>query len=166
MSAAPSKTQLVLARVVLGLSLALLVLGLVLHGLSVEVVTRIWHHLLERPSGPFGFRFVLQPVMAALVALRHGLQDARSGRMPFFRALLTQPAQRRERLDEAVLATARIVLLGLAMDAAYQWFQFKTFHPAEAVIVAVLLAFVPYVLLRGLVARVAAHWVGRPGGGH
>ena len=76
MSAAPSKTQLVLARVVLGLSLALLVLGLVMHGLSVEVVTRIWHNLLDRPGGPFVFRFVLQPVMAALAALRDGLQDA------------------------------------------------------------------------------------------
>ncbi len=32
--------------------------------------------------------------------------------------------------------------------------------PAEAVIVTLLLAFLPYLLLRGLVARVARRWVG------
>ena len=48
-----------------------------------------------------------------------------------------------------MIATARIILLGLVMDTIYQFIEFKTFHPAEAVIIALLLAFVPYVALRG-----------------
>jgi hypothetical protein len=38
--------------------------------------------------------------------------------------------------------------------------EFDSFHPGEAVIVTLLLAFLPYLLLRGLVARVARRWVG------
>jgi hypothetical protein len=41
------------------------------------------------------------------------------------------------------------------MDAIYQWIVLKTFYPGEAVIVAIALAFFPYLLLRGPIARVA-----------
>jgi hypothetical protein len=34
----------------------------------------------------------------------------------------------------------------------------KTFYPGEAVIVAIMLAFVPYPLLRGPFARIARWW--------
>jgi hypothetical protein len=46
------------------------------------------------------------------------------------------------------------------MDVIYQFIEFDTFHPAEAVIIALLLAFVPYVLLRGPIARIARWWIG------
>jgi hypothetical protein len=42
----------------------------------------------------------------------------------------------------------------------YQFIEFETFHPAEAVKIALLLAFVPYLMLRGLVTRIARRWVG------
>jgi hypothetical protein len=155
-----SRTQVVLARLVVALSVAFVIVGLVMHGVSGEVLSRIWHNMLDRPGGPFVFRFVLQPIMATIAALRGGINDARTGRTPFLRTMLTDPAQRRGRLDEALIATSRIVLLGLAMDTVYQVIEFKAFHPAEAVIISLLLAFVPYVLLRGLVTRIARRWVG------
>ena len=160
MTKTPSRTQIILARLVVALSIAFVVLGLVMYGLSGEVLTRIWQNLLDRPGGPFVFRFVLQPIMATMAALRDGIQDARTGRAPFLRTMLTDPAQRRGRLDEALIATSRIILLGLAMDTVYQFIEFDTFHPAEAVIIALLLAFVPYLVLRGLVTRIARRWVG------
>jgi hypothetical protein len=165
MTKSPSRTQVVLARLVLALSVAFLVVGLISYGVSSEVLARIWHSMLDRPGGPFVFRFVLQPVMATLAALRDGLHDARTGRAPFLWTVLTNPAKRRGRLDEALIATSRIVLLGLAMDMVYQFIEFDTFHPAEAVIIALLLAFVPYLLLRGLVTRIARRWAGNPSAG-
>jgi hypothetical protein len=166
MSHSPSRAQIVVARLVIGLSLAGIAFGLLMYGVSSEVFARIWHNLLDRPGGSFGFRFILQPVMATVAALRDGLHDARTGRAPFLRAVLTDPAQRRGRLDEALIATSRIVLLGLAMDTAYQIIEFKSFHPAEAVIVALLLAMLPYLVLRGLVTRIARHRMGKPSVGH
>jgi len=165
MSNTPSRTQLVVARLVIALSLACVLFGLVMYGVSSEVLARIWHNLLERPAGPFAFRFILQPIMATVAALRDGIADARTQRAPFWRTVLTDPAQRRGRLDEALIATSRIVLLGLAMDTAYQLIEFKTFHPVEALIIALLLGVLPYLVLRGLVTRIARRWMGQASAG-
>jgi hypothetical protein len=120
-----------------------------------DVLARIWTDLLARPSGPFAFRFVLQPVMATIAGIKDGLQDARTGRPPYFRALLTGTGGRWALLREGLKATARIILLGIVMDVAYQYVALERFYPAEAVDIALLLAFVPYVLVRGPVSRLA-----------
>jgi hypothetical protein len=140
---------------------AFVVLGVTAYGLSVPVFERIWQNLLERPGGPMTFRFVLQPIMATIAALVDGVRDARNGRDPYFWTILTNPAERGTRLHEGLIATARVILLGLCMDLIYQFIVFDTFHPAEAVIIAGLLAFVPYLLLRGPITRVARWWLAR-----
>ena len=71
-------------------------------------------------------------------------------------------AERTGRLREGLNATARIILLGLVMDVIYQIMVLKRFYPAEAVIVAVMLAFVPYLFIRGPIARIARRWSARP----
>jgi hypothetical protein len=151
--------KLVLARWVVVLMLVFIVLGLAWYGFSAEVRARIWQNLFERPGGPMVFRFILQPTMASVAAFRDGLKDARSGRTPFLVAILTDPHKRAVRLNEALVATAQIILLGLVMDGIYQFMEFETFHPAEAVIIALTLAFLPYMLLRGLFALVARKWI-------
>jgi hypothetical protein len=127
----------------------------------LEILSRQWEHLLERPSGPMAFRFVLQPVMAALFAIRDGLRDARVGRSPYFWTILMDRVQRGPRLREGLAATARIIILGLVMDMIYQIVAFRAFYPLEAVIVALGLAFIPYLLLRGPAARIAHWWYQR-----
>ena len=163
MTKAVTKSQVMLARVVVGLMTTFVVGGLLWYGFAADERARLWQNLFDRPGGPMVFRFFLQPTMAALAAWRDGLSDARVGRTPFFEGALRDPAQRTVRLNEALVATARIILLGLIMDGIYQAIEFKTFHPAEAVIIALLLAFVPYLLLRGLFARAARWWFNREG---
>ena len=106
------------------------------------------------------FRFILQPIMAAIAALYDGVKDARTGRSPYLWTIFSNPEKRVGRLREGLISTARIILLGLCMDLIYQFIVFKTFHPAEAVITALALAFVPYLLLRGPCARIARWWRG------
>jgi hypothetical protein len=165
MAAEVSKSKLFVARLVVVLVVAFVVVGLAMYGFSAEVRARIWQNLVDRSSGPMTFRFFLQPIMATIAAYFDGVKDARSGRSPFLATVLTEPAKRAGRLQEAVIATARIILLGLIMDGIYQFIEFKTFHPAEAVIIALLLAFVPYVAMRGLIARVARRWFARGSAG-
>jgi hypothetical protein len=155
------KTKVLLARLVIVLMVAFVVLGVAMHGLSMSVFERIWQNLLARPSGPMTFRFVLQPIMASIAALVDGVKDARTGRNPYLWTLLSDPRKRSRRLHEGLISTARVILLGLGMDMIYQFIVFDTFHPAEAVIIAGLLAFVPYLLLRGPVTRVARWWLDR-----
>jgi tryptophan-rich sensory protein len=149
-----------LAKVVVGALVVLVVAGAVWHGVTAATVERIWYQELARPSGPMKFRFVLQPVMAAIFATRDGVRDARTGRAPLLWAMLYRPGRRVERLEEALNATARIILLGLVMDVVYQYLVLNRFYPAEAVIIAIVLAFIPYAVLRGPVARIARHQLG------
>jgi hypothetical protein len=123
-----------------------------------DIVVRQWNDLLARPSGPLSFRFVLQPVMAAIVAIRAGLRDARLGREPYFKLILTDAASRGQRIRRGLAATSRIAILGLVMDAIYQVVALKKFYPVEALIVVFVLAIVPYFLIRGPADRVGRWW--------
>ncbi len=140
--------------------IAFVALGLARYGFSPEVRRRMWQNLLDRPGGPMTFRFILQPIMATIAALYDGVEDARTGRSPYLWTIVADRTKRGGRLREGLISTARVILLGLVMDLIYQFLEFETFHPAEAVIIALLLAFVPYLLLRGPCARIARWWLG------
>ena len=126
------------------------------HGL----IERLRVDLLARPSGPMWFRFLLQPFMASIAALRDGIKDARTGRSPYFWTVLTNPAKRSARLREGIRATSKIIVLAVVLDGIYQYIELKTFYPFEALIVGATLGFIPYLLLRGPVGRVARWWHG------
>ena len=126
-----------------------------------DVLARVVDDLLARPRGLFGFRYVLQPLMAAALALRDGVKDARAGRTPYFWSLLHDALRRGERVGEAFAATGRVLAIGLLLDAAYQYIVLHRFYPGEALVVAFTLVFVPYVLLRGPADRAAHRWLAR-----
>src|SRR5215472_16884204 len=148
-----------LSKAVIVVAIGLFVTGALWHGVSLKVIEQFWHGLVERPDGPMRFRFVLQPVMATIVAIRDGLKDARSGRSPYLATVLGNPQKRIGRLREGLDATARIIALGLVMDVIYQAVVFKKFYPDQALVVAFLLAFVPYLIIRGAIARI---WRSQP----
>jgi hypothetical protein len=162
---APSRSQIIQARVAVALLAALIALSAVWYGISFESLDRLWKDMLARPAGPMTFRFILQPAMAAIAALRDGIKDARLGRRSYLWAIMRGVRSlggRRGRLWEGIVSTARILIVGVVMDTIYQWVVFKTFYPGQAAIIAVLLAFVPYLLLRGPMERVARHLVAPP----
>jgi hypothetical protein len=160
MSDANQQVLGILPKLVIAAAILLIVAGILLHGVTLEAVQRAWHDLVDRPGGPMSFRFILQPVMVAIAAIHDGVKDARTGRSPYFWTVLSKPHERVERLREGLNATARIILLGLAMDVIYQFIVLKTFYPVEALIIALLFAFVPYLLIRGPAARIARRWYG------
>ncbi|MCV3241707.1 hypothetical protein [Mesorhizobium sp. ZC-5] len=155
MAEAPSKSQVLVARIAITAIAILIALGLILYGLSGEVQQRLWQDIFDRPGGPMSFRFVLQPIMAAIAAFHDGAKDARLGREPYMTRLLSGSGDRTDLLKEAVISTGRILLLGLVMDGIYQFTVLKTFYPGEMVIITLALALVPYLLLRGLFSRLA-----------
>jgi len=61
-----------------------------------DLLARIFENLIGRVSGPMKFRLILQPLMAIIFAVRSGLKDAKEGKPPYFWALFTHPAQRRQ----------------------------------------------------------------------
>ena len=162
MTDTPSKTQILLARIAVALIVGLAVAGVFWYGVSTEELDRVWRNIVARPGGPMTFRFVLQPAMAAIAALRDGVADARLARTPYLSAIVLRGEGRGSRLWEGIVSTARILILGVVMDVVYQAVFLGEFYPAEAAVIAVLLAFVPYALLRGPIGRIARHWIARP----
>lgn len=128
--------------------------------LVIDFLTRFWTDLIERTDGVMTFRFYLQPTMALITAAIDGWRDARKGRSPYAWTL-AHSATAGERLAlwrEGITATARILLLGVAMDVIYQVRTFGGFnYPLEAFVLSVTLAFLPYLVLRGPFERLA-HW--------
>ncbi|HXZ16392.1 MAG TPA: hypothetical protein VEH77_10545 [Roseiarcus sp.] len=166
MPKAPSNAEILLARTAVALLVGFAVLDILWYGLSTQELERLWRNIVARPGGPMTFRFVLQPTMAILAALRDGAADARRDRAPYLSAILFGGERRGARLWEGVLSTARILILGLVMDVAYQLAFLNSFYPAESVVIAISLAFLPYALLRGPAARLAKFWTARRSATH
>lgn len=118
-------------------------------------------HLVGRLTGPMTFRLLLQPIAAIAYAIRDGVRDARHGRQPYLWHVFTDAAARRRLLQEGVSAVGRVILLAVLMDAVYQFIVFGWVHPLELIVVVLALAFVPYLLVRGPVNRIARWWMGR-----
>ena len=116
---------------------------------------RIGSQLVARVSGPMKFRLVLQPAMTAFFAIRSGLADARAGKPPYFWALLADPGQRAGMIKDGWKSIGRVFILAVVLDVIYQIIVLRFVYPGEAIIVAFILAIAPYLILRGLVTRVA-----------
>ena len=111
--------------------------------------------IVDRVGGPMTFRIILQPLMATLLAVRGGLRDAKEDRPPYFWSILTDPSSRPALLREGWKAVARVFVLAIVMDFIYQLVVLRWLYPIQLFIVAILLAVVPYLLIRGPVNRIA-----------
>lgn len=120
-----------------------------------DIWMRIIENLGDRVSGPMKFRLVLQPVMASIFAIMAGLQDARTGKPPYFWSLLTHPETRPEMIRDGWKSVGKVFMLALILDVVYQIVVLRFVYPGEAMIVAFILAILPYLILRGLVTRIA-----------
>jgi len=120
-----------------------------------ELFNWVWNNLVGRIDGPLKNRLVLQPVMAVIFAIRDGLKDSREGRAPYFWAIFTERACRSALIREGWQAETKVFVLAVLMDLIYQYLILRWLYPVAALFVAFMLAFVPYLLIRGPVNRVA-----------
>lgn len=126
-----------------------------------EFFTQRVGELLARIQGPLHFRLVVMPIVAASIALRAGLRDAREGRPSFFLAVLKAHGEERRRLRRSWLRDlGRVLIVGFAIDTVYQALMLPTFYPGQALIVTFVLAVAPYLIFRSPVRWVlhALHW--------
>ena len=59
-----------------------------------DMISRGWDNFLERPRGSLNLRFVIQSLVAAAIALRAGVKDAREDRPAYLWATFTSPGYR------------------------------------------------------------------------
>jgi hypothetical protein len=110
--------------------------------------------LARRLAGPANFRFILQPLIAAIAGIRDGVSDAKLGLRPYGFAVLFDSNSRGELLGAALKRTAIPLLVGVVIDMVVQWMLFQRVLFSAAILVGVLLVGLPYIAARGLTNRI------------
>lgn len=125
------------------------------------IFARMAENFDERITGPFHLRFIIQPAVAAFFAVMDGRRDARRGQTPYGWLLFTAPGQRRDLVRDGWQSIGKVFLAAVLIDIAFQLFVLHVFFPGGALLVGFLLAILPYVVLRGLAARMTARLMSR-----
>ena len=120
-----------------------------------DLLARLSGNLIGRIGGPLSFRLIIQPMVAAFFAIRAGWNDAQKGWIPYNWKIISNPAKRGELLREGWKDIGKVFVAAAVIDLVYQIIELRWFHPEEALIVAAVLALLPYLLLRGLANRVS-----------
>ncbi len=119
-----------------------------------EFFSWLSNQFVGRIDGPLKLRLILQPAVAVFFAIRDGLNDARYGRVPYFWAIFMEPSRRKDLILEGWQAVAKVFCFAAAMDLIYQYLVVGWIYPVAALSIALVLAFVPYLLIRGSVNRI------------
>jgi hypothetical protein len=119
----------------------------------------LWHRFVEdfvaRLDGPLHFRFIVQPLMAVVFATLDGIKDAKAGKPAYGWAVFSSPEHRRELLKDGWKHFGKIFILAIVLDVIYQIKVHQAFYPMVALLTALVLAMLPYILLRGPVNRLS-----------
>jgi hypothetical protein len=124
-------------------------------GLNLPSLSEHWDMLVGRPGGPLSMRLLIQPAVAAVIGIRMGLTDARSGSTPYGWRMLTRPHRRGELLREGWRHVRNVFLAALAIDLVYQVIAFRHIYVLQALLMAIFLAALPYFVFRSLTNRLA-----------
>ena len=120
-------------------------------------------HIIAMVGGRGTLRFFIQPALAVVLGIIHGLRDHRRGRAPYLIALVRARGRRCAHLGKALRQI--LVPLGLAVGLSYvfQYVNRSRISFAYGLLFAVLFVALPYFIARALANRVARassahHW--------
>jgi hypothetical protein len=119
---------------------------------------RFVENLFSRLDGPLHFRLIVQPLMATTIAVIDGLKDAKAGKPAYFWALLSTPERRKQLVKDGWKRVGKIFIIAIILDVVYQLKVHSTVYPGETLMVAIVLAIVPYLVLRGPINRLVRLW--------
>jgi hypothetical protein len=122
-----------------------------------ELLMREWDMLIGREHGPLAFRIVIQPIVAAFLAIRSGVRDARAGRPAYGWTVVTttDSVHRRELIRKGWTDVGRLFVAAVVIDLVYEIVVLRWIYPGQALIIAATLALPTYFLVRGLANRLA-----------
>jgi hypothetical protein len=113
----------------------------------------LWQGIAETLTGRGQMRLVLQPTMAIIIGLRMGITDAKLGEPPFIWRLATAH-DRRQVARDAFRKVLIPFCIAIALDGVLQYLTRGYVRPLAAVIVGLMLIFVPFAISRALTNRI------------
>lgn len=118
-------------------------------------MVQLFEWLGEATKGPGGLRFIVQPAIALLIALRDGTRDARGDAKPFVFRLFFAAGERKALLDSAWKTLAVPLLVAFVIDSVLQAVITGAYRVRLSVFVGLLLVGLPYCVVRGVACRLA-----------
>src|SRR5947199_1238824 len=89
-----------------------------------DMVARGWENFVARPRGPLNLRFIIQPTLASIIALRAGLKDANAGRPAYLWSVFTNSDYRKVFLHVGLKDLRFRIVFAKTLAVVYQ----KIFH--------------------------------------
>jgi hypothetical protein len=120
----------------------------------LDALSRVYHDILGRATGPLNFRLVVMPIVVTILAVRAHLRDVREGRPTVLGAFFKNPDARRRLFRSGLKDVGKVFVVAVVLDTTYQLIVFRWVYPGEVLFIAVVCAIVPYVLVRGPITRI------------
>jgi hypothetical protein len=105
-------------------------------------------------SGKGQLRLLLQPAMALIFGIRAGIADARAGHLPFGRRMIAGAEPRWQLIKESIKRVLSPLVLAFVLDVILQKLTLGRVRPLVAIIVAAILVWIPFLLVRGITNRI------------
>lgn len=112
-----------------------------------------WEGIVDVASSRGQLRLVLQPLVALLVGVRLGVADAKLGDTPFLLRLATRRADRRALLAAAAKELVLPFSIAIVLDGVLQFLTLGRVRPLAAIVMGILLIWIPFSLSRSLTTR-------------
>jgi hypothetical protein len=116
---------------------------------------RMRDHIVAMVGGRGTLRFVIQPALAVLLGIIHGIRDHRRGRAPYLIALLHAHGRRFAHVGEGLRQIVVPLVLAVAFSELFQYLNRGRISFAYGLLYAVLFIAIPYFIARALANRVA-----------
>ncbi len=107
-------------------------------------------YIIELVTGPGNLRFVVQPLIAILLAIRDGRNDAKSGTPAYLAELVSGSGPRGATLKGSMKATLMPFSVAVILDSILQIVIFDVWRLQWALVVGLFLVGIPYVVVRSI----------------
>src|SRR4051812_6676056 len=100
-----------------------------------EILIRFWENLMSRPDVSMHLRFLFQPIVASVLAIRAGIKDESEGRSAFLLSLIMERGGRRGLLSEVWADVGKLFIMACVLDLIFQVIALRWFYPLETLVV-------------------------------
>jgi len=122
--------------------------------MAISLDPHVWLvNLLVRLDGPGAFRFVLQPLVAALLGVRDGHRDAGANHPPYLSCCVFDVTRRRASLRDGVATIGKPFVIAILIDALLSLVILGAIYPGSTLFVGLVLVAMPYIIARDVTGR-------------